>query len=365
MRKIMFLLLLSFLAGFALAYTLSIKVTVTEDTLSVGANVSLVTGGVEVASGRTGNDGIVKFNVSNGSYFALLKSTIYPLHVSLIQVRGDTDVTLTKRQLVSYANAYGQIFGPTNFSNASVSAYQDGLVAKRVVPDEHGFYILSFVPDGTYDMVFEANGFEKKTERAYLAVSDFTEVNAKLSRQEAPQAAEPILYAPSTVPQSQLIELELSSGGVPLAGETIIAETPAGKVELVTNTQGKASINAAQSGLYRFTFGTLTALTSVPSSKPSEKPKEEPSQVPSPSPIIPAAPAAAPAPSAPQGGEIVAAFALFFLLLFVGLLALLVWVKLVAPALAKQKAKEERELREQVKHEHPHPAHKKKHHGKK
>ena len=51
MRKIMFLLLLSFLAGFALAYTLSIKVTVTEDTLSVGANVSLVTGGVEVASG--------------------------------------------------------------------------------------------------------------------------------------------------------------------------------------------------------------------------------------------------------------------------------------------------------------------------
>jgi len=89
-KKSLLILALFALCALSFAYTLSIKVTVTQDTLSVGSNVSLETQGVEIASGRTGNDGTVNFSVSNGSYFAILKSTIYPKQVTLLEVNGDT-----------------------------------------------------------------------------------------------------------------------------------------------------------------------------------------------------------------------------------------------------------------------------------
>lgn len=367
-RSPLIFLLLSLSAMLASAYQLSIKVTVTEDTLAVGSNVSLVTDGVEIAAGRTGDDGIVKFNVSNGSYFALLKSTLYPLQVSLVRVAGDTSVVLTKRQLISYATAYGQIAGPSDFSDASVAAFRNNLVEKRVSPDENGYYMMSFLPDGAYDMKFEAPGYGTATKREYLSLGGFTEVNAKLEKMRPPPEPATELSAPQIAPLSSLIEVALTKGGAPLAGETIIAETPAGKFELVTDPQGKAAVNAAQSGLYRFTFGALSAMTSVPpGEKENGQPSPAPSPTPSPSPAQPPAPA--PAQQEPsQKSAFFAAAALFFLLLFVGLLALLVWMKLVSPALAKAKEEEVNGLREQVKQEHP-PAHakhrKKAHHGKK
>lgn len=359
------LLALLFLFSVSSAYTLSIKVTVTQDTLSVGSNVSLMTNGIELASGRTGTDGTVNFSVSNGSYFALLKSSIYPLQVSLIEVRGDTSVTLTKRQLISYASAYGQIFGPTDFSNASVTAFQNGQVAKRISPNSDGYYVLSFIPDGTYDLSFEALDYEKGTARQSLSQGAFTEVNMRLQKVKIAPEPQPELSAPAQVQQSEIIEVALSKGGSPLSGETIIAETPAGKVELTTDPQGKAAIGAAQSGLYRFTFGTLSASTTVPAKEvvaPPEQQPQEPVEIPAPSPV----PAPAPAPEPLSGRALFAAIALFFILLFVGLLALLVWVKFISPSLAKAKAKEAREMKEQAKQLHPrHPHHAKKHHGKK
>jgi len=363
LRSSFALLSVLFLLSISSAYTLTIKVTVTQDTLSVGSNVSLVTNGIELASGRTGSDGMVNFSVSNGSYFALLKSSIYPLQVSLIEVRGDTSVTLTKRQLISYASAYGQISGPQSFSNASVTAFQDGQVAKRISPNADGYYVLSFIPDGTYDLSFEAPDYEKGTARQYLPQGEFTEVNMRLQKVKPTPEPEPTLSAPAQVQQSEIIEVALSKGGSPLSGETIIAETPAGKVELTTDPQGKAAIGAAQPGLYRFTFSTLSASTTVPAKEVVAPPKQQP-QEPVEIPAPPVAPLPAPAPEQPLSGRaLFAAIALFFILLFVGLLALLVWMKFISPSLAKAKAKEEKELREQVKHEHP-PAHKKARHHK-
>ena len=369
MRSSFVLLALLFLFSVSSAYTLTIKVTVTQDTLSVGSNVSLVTNGIELASGRTGADGMVNFSVSNGSYFALLKSTIYPLQVSLIEVRGDTQVTLTKRQLISYASAYGQITGPTEFSNASVTAFREGQVAKRISPNSDGYYIMSFLPDGMYDLSFEAPFYEKGTVRQSLAQGEFTEVNIKLAKVMVAPEPEPTLVAPVQVQQSEIIEVALSKGGKPLSGETIIAETPAGKVELTTDARGLAAIGAAQSGLYRFTFGTLSASTTVPPAAKANATKEETPQEPVeiPAPLGGSSQPAAPPEGSPlQGRALFAAIALFFILLFVGLLALLVWMKFISPSLAKAKAAEAAQMKEQAKQMHPRQQHHaKKHHGKK
>lgn len=348
-RKSLVLLFLALSLSAAYAYQLAITVTVTQGTLSIGSNVSLVTNGVEIAAGRTGADGIVRFNASNGSYFAVLKSSIYPTQVSLIEVSGDTEVTLTKRQMISYASAYGQIMGPENFSGASVSAFQNGLVAKRVEPNAHGYYVLSFIPDGTYDMVFEVPEYGKNTERAYLGLGEFTEVNSKMAKPAPEPEPLPVLTAPQQVQQSTTIEVQLSKGGVPLSGETVIAETPSGKVELTTDLQGKAALNAAQSGLYRFTFGELSASTMVPP-KEAEKPAApQPAQPAAPSPSQPAAPAQ---PEQLKGSELLAAAALFFILLLAGLLALVVWVKAVAPALAKKAEAPGQDRRQAESHKH-------------
>ncbi|MCX6772254.1 MAG: carboxypeptidase-like regulatory domain-containing protein [Candidatus Micrarchaeota archaeon] len=325
-----------FAASFA--YQLSIKVTVTQDTLSVGSNVSLETSGVEIAAGRTGDDGIVKFNVSNGSYFAILKSTLYPKQVTLIEVNGDTAVTLTKRQQISYATAYGQIIGPTDFSNATISAMQNNRVQKKVTSDSNGYYVLSLygLPDGAYDIVFEAPGYDKISSHEYLPLSEFVEVNAKMSATAVPVELEPVLFAPAQVQQSSFVEISLTKGGSPLVGEIVAVDTPAGKINLPpTDSSGKAGINAAQSGLYVFTYGKLSSSTAV-------LPKQAPAPVPAPTPVPTVTPQLpVPAPSQQpneQGGSVILAGAtLFFILLLVGLLILIVWVKAIAPALAKKK----------------------------
>ena len=366
MKKSLLILALFALCALSFAYTLSIKVTVTQDTLSVGSNVSLETQGVEIASGRTGNDGTVNFSVSNGSYFAILKSTIYPKQVTLLEVNGDTAVTLTKRQQISYASAYGQIFGSTNFSGASVSATQNGRIYKQVSPDSKGFYMLSLygLPDGTYDLVFEVPGYDKVTERAVLPMSEFIEVNAQMSVAAPPVEAQPIMTAPQQVQQSTLIEVLLTKENLPLAGEIVMVETPAGKTNLTTDSSGKASINAAQSGLYTFTFGSLTASTTVLPKQQAPAPVEPPAPAITPPPIVPV-----PAPQMAQQGNtiIFAGLALFFMLLFVGLLVLLIWVKAVAPALAKKKHAAAKEHAHHAAHSeaHKHEHKKASHHKKK
>jgi len=353
-------LLALLLASAASAYTLSIKVTLTEDTLAVGSNVSIETAGVELASGRTGSDGIVKFNVSNGSYFVLLKSAIYPLQVSLIRVSGNTDITLTKRQSISYATAYGRITGPQDFSGASVAAYREGLVEKRVSCcgadfTRDGYYMLSFLPGGSYEVKFEAPEFEEFTAKEYLQQGEFLEVNARLEKAAKPPEPQPELSAPASAQLSSPIEVRLSKVGAPLANETIIAETPAGKSELVTDSEGRAAINAAQSGLYSFTYKTLVAMTSVPPAEAKVEGKQEPVLIPPAQ--EPQTPQVPQQQEPPSGRELLEASALFFILLLVCILALLVWAKLVSPALARAKEKEVERLREEAKQEFPSSRH--------
>lgn len=321
MKAALLAILLALFLPLVSAYQLGVSVSVSEGTAGVGTNVSLVTGGVVLSEKKAGLDGKAKFDVNSGSYFVLLRRYSYPLHVSLVEVGGDLNISLSMRQLISYASAYGQISGPSDFSNASVVAYSGGEVAKRVAVDRHGSYMLSYLPEGNYDLAFESPGFEAKRLQVFLPLSDFVEVNAELTKPLPAQEPATVLAAPGQAQQFSAIEAALTKGGLPLAGVLVAASTPSGSVSLTTDASGKVRINAALPGSYTFTYGNLSA-TSIVAAKEAAKPKEEPKNA------TPAAPqgnqSQQPSPEAQTGGMVLPALALlggFVLVVLVILLA--------------------------------------------
>ncbi len=262
--------LFALLLSCAAAEQLYIKVTVTEGTLAVGTDVSIVSEGVTLVSTEADLDGVASFNLTNGSYFALLERYPYPLHVSLVEVAGKTNITLTMRQLVSYASAYGQITGPADFGNTTITAYKDGLIEKKIGPDKHGYYILSFLPEGSYELEFESPGFEKGAKPVFLQQAGFKEVNVKLEQEQQEPESVPEISSPSQAQQYSLIEVVLAKGTEPIAGQTITATAPSGTTTLQTDEQGKAHINAAEPGIYEFIYDNLTSSTEVLAAQQAE-----------------------------------------------------------------------------------------------
>jgi len=250
-------------------------------------NVSVISGGVILSTAKTGQDGIARFNLTDGSYFVLLpRTSIYPPFVALVDVRGDTSVKLTKYNCggACTSNAYGQITGPSSFYNSSVVAYSNGVVAKRAAPNSGGLYALSYIPEGNYELLFESPGFEPLRLQVFLPASDFIEVNAQLVKIALPPEQKTELSSSPQVSQYSVIEVTLSSSGS-LRGKTIIATTPSGRVTLTTDSNGKAYINAAEPGTYSFSYAEagITASssskvvgTAVPQNETPVPPVEQP-----------------------------------------------------------------------------------------
>ena len=181
-----------------------------------------------------------------------------------------TRIGLAIRQLISYANAYGQIKGPQNFTSATVSAYSNGEAVKRTTPNKNGFYVLSFLPEGNYQLTFDSPGFSQQNISAFLPGAGYAEFNVGLEKYVPEPESVPLLSVPSQAMQFGLIEVSLTKGGAPLAGELVLASTPAGETSLLTGTGGKAALNAAQHGTYNFTYAPagLSASTIVYSAEP-------------------------------------------------------------------------------------------------
>ena len=295
--------LLFLLSSVAYASQLNVQVTVTQGTLAVGTNVSLVTGGVELESKKADNSGVASFNVSDGSYFVLLRRYPYPLHVSLAEVSGNTNVSLSMRQLISYASSYGQITGPASFANSSVAAYSGNEVAKRVYPNKDGYYVLSFVPEGNYQFSFSAPGFQEKRVDAFLPTADFVQLDAKLEPASQPQAQQPEFAVPQFAEQFSAIEIVLTQGGLALANQAVWADTPSGRLQIFTDSLGKARLNAPSEGTYVFTWGNYTYSTLVAGKPLPSKPNA--TQIPTALP--PAQPQQPPATHASSGEGTLAA----------------------------------------------------------
>lgn len=315
MRAYLVALVLAFLFSSPSAYLLSLKATVSQGTLAVGTNVSVMTGGVELYSAKAGTDGYARFNVSEGSYFIILRRYPYPTQVVLQQVGSDVDRTLSINPVISYSNLFGQVNGPSSFDGTTVSVHSGSTLVKKASADRNGFYMVSFLPEGTYEVTVESPGFEAKKTQLSLPLSQFVQHDAELEAPKPPQVPQYSFSSPSQAEQSSLIEVTLFLGGKPVEGETISASTPSGAVQLRTDSGGKARLNAAEPGAYSFSYANLTTRTLVPSKVQPKPPESAPPEQP------PAQPAAQ------QGGEqgysvfIIAAAALGMVLVALAVLA--------------------------------------------
>jgi hypothetical protein len=279
MRAFVLILLLALAASSLSAYELAIKATVSQGTLAVGTNISVMTGGVELYSAKAGLDGYARFNVTEGSYFVILRRYPYPTQVLLQSVESDVDRTFTINPVMSYSGLFGQITGPESFEGTMVSAYSGSTLVKKASTDKNGFYSMAFIPEGNYDLVVGSPGFAEKKERRSLAVSEYVQFDAKLE-QEAPVAKPQYsISAPSSAEQSSVISVTVMLGGQPVSGQTVYVSTPSGEVQAKTDESGIARVNAAEPGAYAFRFSNLTASTVVPS-KAKPTPKEEPPAAP-------------------------------------------------------------------------------------
>jgi hypothetical protein len=245
------------------AYDVAIKVTVSQDTLAVGTNVTIVKDGTFLYSAKADGSGMTYFKLDAGSYLVYLDRGGYSRHVNILEVGKSENITYTLRQAISYASAYGQVSGPADFSGASVAAYANGNVVKRIAPNRDGYYLMSFMPEGQYALVFTAPGFVEKNVSSMLLQSQFTELNAKLDRTPVAPTTQPSITVPSSVQRQSVIEILLADGIAPLSGQVVLVKTPAGSVEVTTGADGKAHVNAAAAGEYIFTYGNLTAKTLV------------------------------------------------------------------------------------------------------
>ncbi|MCX8197790.1 MAG: carboxypeptidase-like regulatory domain-containing protein [Candidatus Micrarchaeota archaeon] len=286
MKRLLLLFLLFFLFTLQNAGQLSLQITVSEGTKAVGTNVSLVSGGVEIESKRADQAGMASFEVSDGSYFVLLRRYSYPLHVFLVEVKGSTFIPLTMRQKISYSSAYGQIIGPSDFSNASVAAYSGGEIVRRAKPNKDGYYLLSYLPQGSYTLVFSSPGYHDKTFEIFLPESEFVYADAKMDRIGKDDPEEK-LHSPSSAKQFSDIVVQLTKGGAPLARQAIDVQTPSGLVQIESGEDGKAAINAAEAGVFIFRWKNLSASTTVEPAEelppaPTKPRPNEPPQTPQP-----------------------------------------------------------------------------------
>ena len=359
------ILMFALLASCTFAYVLNLQVTGVQGTVGVGTNISIIKDGVPLYFAKANSYGNASFNLTGGSYFIQLNRSGYPTHMLLVDITSDSTIKLSMRQLISYANVYGFISGPSDFTGAYVSAYQGGKVIGRVAADRNGYYLLSYLPSGTYDLLFEAPGFANYTKNAYLTQPLFTEENVVLLRQQkntTPQGPVTLLV-PSQTKIYSTIEIMLLIGDAPYPNQKVSVSTPAGVIEVITDSEGKARVNAASEGKYEFSYGGVKSSSKVASPTPAAQNNTAP-------PVIEQQPAPEPAAPQQQDGQqngllLVLGAIAAVAVVAVSIIVLAVLFKNAAKKHAPEAKPPAAEEKPAQPHAHAHKAHQHAHHEKK
>jgi len=159
-------------------------------------------------------------------------------------------------------------------------------------------------------------------------------------------------------------------------GENISVETPSGKITLVTDSQGKVMVNAAEAGTYKFTYQNLSSTTKVPAApKPPGSDRDAHGCIPSAGytwceekqkclrPWEEECALPQPSAASPQQQDYTgAAFGLFAISAVIGIMAIVIAAKLLLPALKHGKPKHEEKHKPEAgaKASKKHPRHGKK-----
>ncbi|MCL6089329.1 MAG: hypothetical protein M1530_04185, partial [Candidatus Marsarchaeota archaeon] len=139
----------------------------------------------------------------------------------------------------------------------------------------------------------------------------------------------PQMAAPAQVQRGERIAISLMIGSRPMAGQTILTTTPSGQLNIATDENGLAYVQAAEWGAYRFEWGGLSQTVMVPAPA-----AQAPAQPEAPAPVVESNATSAPAPATAPPSDAAAGIALSGAVVGgIALLALIIGLAVFGPGI--------------------------------
>jgi hypothetical protein len=296
---------------------------------------------VDAASGCLVVDdrAVAQFTLAQGIYFVRLQRGGYPDHVYLLNLTRDTEVPYVMFQAKSTHTLYGQVTADPDYwagRKISLTDAQDTVVRSVTVTPGGYFLVDSVWPDTPYRLRLD-DGTQRIVSPVFTASdtgSSYMEVGAGTTRTDNTTLA-PKLSASSEVALHAILSVQLKSGERPMVGETVMASTPRGTLNLSTDEKGQAYVQAAEAGDYTFTWQTQAVKMSVP--KPAAPaPPAQNNTAENETPAAPAAPEAGAETAGASGQTSMLGLGTAFLLLIAAVVVIaVVFIFFVVPRLMR------------------------------
>lgn len=274
MRPSIAFFLLATLCSALFASTVTIRVLDNWNTALYGTPVELLQDSVVVANATADRTGYAAMEVQDDEYIARVSRAGYPVFVSVVNVQGKTDITLTALQGRSYSVIYGTVYveGDDIPQGLKLYAVRNGITqsSARVYPD--GAYVLQFLDDGQYELV--AGGEEYSGSKINFSVSGYETrlIDVHLKKKGAAENGSGIAPVETALPFVAIVDrgalyapikIRVGSGDTLAANAQVQALTPDGEISLVADESGLVILNAAREGRYVFSYGGVQAVVEI------------------------------------------------------------------------------------------------------
>ncbi|VVB56783.1 Carboxypeptidase regulatory-like domain protein [uncultured archaeon] len=209
------------------------------------------------------------FELAPDTYFLRLQRSGYPDHVYLQTLDQDTALTVIMFIRKSTYTMYGRV------SNAShqldgmqiklMDADTDTVVRTSAIKANGDYLIDSLWPGRKYYL--RVDDGEQRLLSEPFSYNDVGAYYLELAGAQAPLrnvSLQPLLSGPDRADLHSRISVTLMSGERPMEGQTVTVRTPNGELNLTTDADGIARVQAAEGGQYTFKWSSLRLNVTVP-----------------------------------------------------------------------------------------------------
>ena len=211
---------------------------------------------------------VAQFTLAPGIYFIRLQRGGYPNHVYLLNLTQDIEVKYVMFIQKSTYTLFGQVtVDPDYWAGRKISLIdqQDTVVRSVMVMPGGDFLVDSVWPGTPYQLRLD-DGTQRILSPVFTAPdtgAGYMEVNGGLAASNNTVLA-PKLSASSNAALYAILSVQLKAGERPMVGQPVLVSTPRGTMNLSTDANGKAYVQAAEGGDYTFTWETQVVKMSVP-----------------------------------------------------------------------------------------------------
>lgn len=287
MGKVGFLALcalaLFFASGAVGAYVLNVTVEDGLGTKLYNTKVEVYQGNTLASSASADRDGNAVMELGAGTYFIKPVRSPYPDQVVPVIIKESTQIKIVMNLKRETGTAYGQVSdSEANWEGKNIYLLSDWKIvaSAKILPG--GYFVLPYLSTQAYGIRLDSGAFSLDQNELMLGEREARYLDLHVVHPKVEPEAQVTLTAPKIAEKSSPIVAVLMKGDVPLSGQKITISTPAGMISATTNEAGRVSVNAAGYGDYIFTYGDLTAKTSLP------KPASEIPTIEQPTPQAPA-----------------------------------------------------------------------------